>query len=187
MKVSFNNKCWDWWGQTLFMGVVQALIKPSHWRICDTFKDASCSKSLALSLWFLLWIYLSMCKPCPRSQRFSPALLAPCSWPGTGVWVASVCTRQMGEMNCVRNKCSQPCWAHSLPWLPASLPAHTRSFLWAAPFFFFFLINSTNGWSQWRAEHLVLLSPSSPARLQMLVHGSCNMWAEKYIFETHFS
>lgn len=57
----------------------------------------------------------------------------------------------------------------SQPPLAACLPAHTCSFLWAAPF----LINSRNHLSQCSAEHLVCLSSSSPAPLKLLLHGSC--------------
>lgn len=153
----------------LFMRAVQTVITPSHSRTRDTFRDPENDSHWACAfLWIYLGALLSLCKPCPRSQAFSAALLAPWLWPGTGVCVASVWTRQMGEMNCVRNKCSQHCWTHSLPWLPAYLPTLAPS-----SELHLFLINSRNHSSQCSAEHLMCLTSSSPPPLELLLHGSC--------------
>lgn len=96
--------------------------------------------------------------------------VGPCPWlwPGTGVPVASAWSRQMGEMSCVRNKCSQHCWEHSLPWLPARLPTLAPS-----SELHLFLINTTDRLSHWTVEHLICLSSFSPALLELLLHGSC--------------
>lgn len=159
---------------SLFTRVVQAVVKPSHSRICEACEDSGMLPPANHWHWEcdFLWMYLvallSTCKPCPRSQAFRPALLAPWFWPGTGVSVGSVWTRQMGEVNCVRNECSQPCRAHSLPRPPAYLPAF-------APFSELhpFLINSRNRLSQCGVEHLICLPSPSPAPLELLLRGSC--------------
>lgn len=57
----------------------------------------------------------------------------------------------------------------SQPRLTAFLPVHIQSFLQAA----IFLINSRNHLRKCSVEHLICFTSSSPAPLELLLHGGC--------------